>query len=63
MKRIKVVTIYHVADNRDEGVFADKLIEHVRQFRDGDRSRNDVMPHYESCEVSVERKTWEGILT
>jgi hypothetical protein len=57
MKRIKLVTIYHVVDSVDEGVFADKLVKHMDLFRDTNADRS----HHESCEVFVETKKWEPI--
>jgi hypothetical protein len=63
MKRMKVEAIFHIGDSDDEKVFADKLDSHMRSFFAPGRSRNQSMPHYESCVVSVERKTWDKVST
>lgn len=63
MKRIKVEAIYHISDSQDEGVFADRLVAHMRSFRDPDRSRNASLPHFESLGVFVERSTWDKVKT
>jgi hypothetical protein len=61
MKRIRLEVVYHVADSDDEHLIADRLDEHMRKFLCFGRSANAAKPHYESCEVSVERKTWEKV--
>jgi len=60
MKRFKLEVIYHMPDDWNEGVFADQLEAYMREFVVDGRSRNASRPHFDSCAVSVERKTWEA---
>lgn len=62
MKRIKVETIYHVADNTNEVLFADRIIDHIKSWVNPEFSRNTKIPHYESCLVSVENKNWADVV-
>lgn len=52
--------ILHVGD-QDVQTNADRLMSHMGSFRMTGRSANDKGVHYESCEVSVEKKTWEQV--
>ena len=60
---LKLEALFVVPDNpSDQLVLAESLTQHMRQFRDPNASRNAKTPHYESCKVSVERKTWDTVM-
>lgn len=60
--RLKLEVIFPVSDfAAEQRTLADALELLLRGFRAPDTSANHKPPHYDSLEISVERKAWDAI--
>lgn len=61
MTRLKLEVIFHCSDDyKEHQLLADRLAQHMREFRNPEISRNNKLPHYEDLTISVEHKEWSA---